>query len=164
VHSGLDDAQGLDLVPLYEERYVLLPPADMLPAGTFTLGWPDAAQLPLALLTPDMLVRQIIDAAFADHAITVSPQVETDSVASLLAQVATGDWACIVPHTWLWTTLTAGGIRMVELDPILTAQIAVATNAAGPGSPVVRGFIASAQQLSLEEFFNQRLPGDGHRR
>ena len=103
---------------LYEERYVLLSSSDMLPSGASTLAWPDAAQLPLALLTAEMRDRQIIDQAFADHGITVAPQVETDSVASLLAQVATGNWACIVPHTWLWTSPLEGDIRAVEMvDP-----------------------------------------------
>jgi DNA-binding transcriptional LysR family regulator len=165
VHSLPEDAHDVDLVPLYEERYVLLAPVDMLPAGTSTLRWPDAAQLPLALLMPDMRVRQVIDSAFRGHAITVSPQVETDSVASLLAQVATGDWACIIPHTWLWTSLMAGDLRVVELvDPALKAQIAVATNSAGPGSPVARALSSCAQKLALNELFDARLLGITGRR
>ena len=81
-----------------------------------------------------MRYRQMIDAAFAEHAITVTPQVETDSVASLLAQVAAGNWACIVPHTWLWTSPLGAEIRAVEMvDPALKAQIALATNSTGPG-------------------------------
>jgi DNA-binding transcriptional LysR family regulator len=157
MHAVPEEARDVDLVPLYGERYVLLSPNDMLPANTSTLRWPDAAQLPLALLTPDMRDRQVIDEAFNHHAITVRPQVETDSVASLLAQVATGDWACIVPHTWLWTTLIAGDIRVVELvDPVLKAQIVVATNSSGPGSPVSRAFSACAQKLALDDFFDAR--------
>lgn len=160
VHGLPEEARDVELVPLYEERFVLLAPADMLPAGTSELQWPDAAQLPLALLTPDMSVRQSIDATFADHAIPISPQVETDSVASLLAQVATGDWACIIPHTWLWTSLIAGNVRVVELvDPVLRAQVAVATSSTGPGSPVARAFSSCAQKLSLNEFFDARLVG-----
>ncbi len=112
-----------------------------------------------------MLDRQVIDAGFADHAFTITPQVETDSVASLLAQVATGDWACIVPHTWLWTSLMAGDIRVYELvDPVLKAQISVATSSGEPGSPVARAFSASAQKLGLDEFFDARLLGMTGRR
>ena len=33
---------------------MLIAPSDMLPAATSTVRWPDAAQLPLALLTQDM--------------------------------------------------------------------------------------------------------------
>jgi DNA-binding transcriptional LysR family regulator len=165
VHAAREDTHDVDLVPLYEERYVLLSPADMLPSGAATLAWPEAAQLPLALLTADMRDRQIIDEAFASHDIIVSPQVETDSVASLFAQAATGNWACIVPHTWLWTSPLGADIRAVEMvDPVLKAEIALATNSAGPGSPVARALTASAQQLALNEFFNTQLLGITHRR
>jgi DNA-binding transcriptional LysR family regulator len=165
VQAAPEDVHDVNLVPLYEERYVLLSSADMLPSGASTLAWPDAAQLPLALLTPDMRDRQIIDQAFAGHGIAVTPQVETDSVASLLAQVATGNWACIVPHTWLWTSPLGAEIRAVEMvDPVLKAGIALATNSAGPGSPVARALSASAQGLALDEFFEAQLFGITHRR
>ena len=165
VHATADDAHEVDLVPLYEERYVLLSSSDMLASGASTLAWPDAAQLPLALLTSEMRDRQIIDEAFAEHGITVTPQVETDSVASLLAQVATGNWACIVPHTWLWTSPLKGDIRAVEMvDPVLKAQIVLATNSAGPGSPIARALTTSAHELKLNEFFDAQLLGITHRR
>jgi DNA-binding transcriptional LysR family regulator len=117
------------------------------------------------LLTADMRDRQIIDEAFAGHAITVTPQVETDSVASLFAQAATGNWACIVPHTWLWTSPLGAEIRAVEMvDPVLKAEIALATNSAGPGSPIARALSSAAQQLALNEFFDAQLLGITHRR
>jgi DNA-binding transcriptional LysR family regulator len=158
VHTAPDEVHDMNVVPLYEEHYVLLSSADMLPSGASTLTWPEAAQLPLALLTAEMRDRQIIDQAFAGHAITATPQVETDSVASLLAQVATGNWACIVPHTWLWTSPLGAEIHAVELvDPVVKAEIALATNSAGPGSPIARALCASAQQLALNEFFDAQL-------
>jgi DNA-binding transcriptional LysR family regulator len=165
VHATPEDTPEVDLVPLYEERYVLLSPADMLPPGATTLTWPEAAQLPLALLTADMRDRQIIDQAFASHAIAITPQVETDSVASLFAQVATGNSACIVPHTWLWTIPMGGEVRVVQMvDPPLTAEIGLATNSAGPGTPAARALTAAAQQLSLKEFFDAQLVGITRRR
>jgi DNA-binding transcriptional LysR family regulator len=165
VHTAPGDAHDINLVPLYEEHYVLLSSADMLPSGASTLTWPEAAQLPLALLTAEMRDRQIIDKTFAEHSISVTPQVETDSVASLLAQVATGNWACIVPHTWLWTSPLGAEIRAVEMvDPVVKAEIALATNAAGPGSPIARALTASAHQLALNEFFDAQLLGITRRR
>jgi DNA-binding transcriptional LysR family regulator len=165
VHAVLDDAHDLNLVPLYEERYVLLAPADMLPSGATTLTWPEAARLPLALLTSDMRDRQIIDKAFADQSISVTPQVETDSVASLFAQVAAGNWACIVPHTWLWNSSLAAEVRAVEMvDPVMKADIALATNSAGPGSPIARALAESAGELALNQFFDAQLLGVTHRR
>jgi DNA-binding transcriptional LysR family regulator len=165
VHTAPDDGPDVNLVPLYEEHYVLLSSADMLPSGASTMTWPEAAQLPLALLTADMRDRQIIDEAFAGHQITVTPQVETDSVASLLAQVATGNWACIVPHTWLWTSRLGAEIQAVEMvDPALNAEIALATNSSGPGSPIARALTACARQLALNDFFDAQLLGITRRR
>ncbi|CQD03534.1 OxyS_1 [Mycobacterium lentiflavum] len=167
VHTGPDlgDDPDVNLTPLYEERYVLLSPAEMLPAGISTLTWPEAAQLPMALLTADMRSRRMIDEAFARHGITVDPQVETDSVASLFAQAATGDWACIVPHSWLWASRLDADIRAVGLvEPVLKAQIALATSAHGPGSPIARAITASARQLALNEFFDTKLRTITHRR
>lgn len=153
-----EESQRLDVMPLYDERCMLVAAEAMLAAGASTLRWTDAATLPLLLLSPDMRARQVIDEAFADHNLTANPHVETDSVATLLAQVTAGNWACIVSHTWLSTTVLVGDIRAVELvDPILTTRIAVATNPTGPASPVAQAFVASAQQLKLHEFFDQRL-------
>lgn len=165
MHTARDEAHDVEVTPLYNERYVLLSSADMLPSGASTLTWPDAAQLPLALLTPDMQNRRMIDEAFAGHAITITPQVETDSVASLFAQVATGNWACIVPHTWLWASRANADIRVVEMvDPVLNSEVVLATNSAGPGSPIARALTASAERLALNEFFDAQLVDLTHRR
>lgn len=158
MHAMPDEVYDVNLVQLYQERYVLLAPADMVGAGTGTMTWAEAAQLPLALLTTDMRDRQIIDRAFADQSITVNPQVETDSVASLFAQAAAGNWASIVPHTWLWTSPLARDIRAVEMvDPVLKADVALATNSTGPGSPIARALATSAAQLALDDFFEVQL-------
>jgi DNA-binding transcriptional LysR family regulator len=165
VHTAPGEAHDVDVTPLYEERYVLLASAEMLPSGVSTLTWPDAAQLPLALLTADMRSRGMIDEAFARHAITIAAQVETDSVASLFALVATGNWACIVPHTWLWASQLNADIRAVEMvEPVLKAQIALVTSSVGPGSPIARALTASAQQLALTAFFDSQLLAITHRR
>jgi DNA-binding transcriptional LysR family regulator len=153
-----EHSRDLDLVPMCEERYVLLAPANILTGDPSTLRWPEVAELPLVLLTPDMQARQVIDAAFAEHGIVVKPQVETDSVASLFVHVATGDWASIIPHTWLWTTLTVGDLRAVELvDPTASAEIAVITGTKDSVSPLAREFVECAEKLALNDFFDQRM-------
>ena len=50
------------------------------------------------------------------------------------------------------------------VDPVLRAEIALATNSAGPGSPVARALAASARQLALNEFFDAKLLGVTNRR
>ena len=157
-HFAPEDRAGLQVVPLYEERYIVLASSDQLMPEANTMCWADAAQLPLALLTPDMRIRQVIDNAFKQSGVTVTPQVETDSVASLYAHVGVGAWASIVPHTWLRAMPVVGTIRAVRLvGPDASAQISVAIHAATPGSVVARALVTVAHGLALDEFFDQPL-------
>jgi hypothetical protein len=50
------------------------------------------------------------------------------------------------------------------VEPELKAEIALATNASGPGSPVARALTACAQELALGEFFDAQLLGITRRR
>jgi DNA-binding transcriptional LysR family regulator len=160
-HFALDDREGLHVVPLYEERYMVLASSDQLVPSTDTMTWTEAAQLPLALLTPDMRIRQAIDEAFAENGVAVNPQVETDSVASLYAHVGVGEWASIVPHTWLRAMPVIGRMRAVRLvDPDARVQVSVAIHATTPGSVAARAFVQVATGLSLAEFFDQPLPSE----
>jgi DNA-binding transcriptional LysR family regulator len=160
-HFAPEDRTGLHVVPLYEERYIVLAPGDqLLPDGNM-MSWAQAARLPLALLTPDMRIRQVIDDAFEQSGVTVSPQMETDSVASLYAQVGAGAWASIVPHTWLRAMPVVGSTRAVRLvGPDARAQVSVAMNAATPGSVVARAFVTATHGLALDEFFDQPLSSE----
>jgi DNA-binding transcriptional LysR family regulator len=153
------DQEGLQVVPLYEERYTLLVSGDQLTSQASVMTWAEAAQLPLALLTPDMRIRQIIDSVFAAQGFVVTPQVETDSIASLYAHVGVGDWASIVPHTWLRAMPVVGRTRALRLvEPAAGAQVSVAIHAATPGSVAARAFVNAATGLSLDDFFDQPLP------
>jgi DNA-binding transcriptional LysR family regulator len=153
-HFGPDDKSGLEVVPLYEEQYVLLVSGEQLVPTVKTITWAEAAQLPLALLTPDMRFRQFIDKAFASSGAVASPQVETDSVASLYAHVATGAWASVVPHTWLRAMPVTGAARAIRLvEPDTRAQISMAIHAATPGSVAARAFLNVAVGTPLNDLF-----------
>jgi DNA-binding transcriptional LysR family regulator len=54
----VEDGAGLHVVPFYEERYVVVASNNLLLSSDSAMRWVDAAQLPLALLTPDMRIRQ----------------------------------------------------------------------------------------------------------
>ena len=160
-HFAPEDRAGLCVVPLYKERYVLLASDDRLLPRDPVTTWAQAAQLPLALLTPDMRIRQVIDRAFAHSGVAVSPLVQSESVASLYSLVATGEWATIVPHTWLQAMRVIATVRAVPLvNPTATADISVAMTAAKPGSVAAHAFVAAAKRLSLTDFFNNTLTRD----
>ena len=159
-HFGPADREGVQVLPLYTERYLLLA-SDQLVNQAAPMTWAEAARLPLALLTPDMSVRQVIDRVFAGGGVAVSSQLETDSVASLYAHVGLGGCASIIPHTWLRAMPAGEGMRAVRLvAPDVRVQVSVAIHAATPGSFVAREFANAATGLSLEEFFDQSLPSE----
>jgi DNA-binding transcriptional LysR family regulator len=157
-HFGPDDQSGLEVMPLYKEQYVLLVSGEQLVPLVRAITWAEAAQLPLALLTPDMRFRQFIDKAFASSGSVATPQIETDSVASLYAHVATGAWASVVPHTWLRAMPVTGAARAIRLvEPDTTAQISMAIHAGAPGSVAARAFLNVAAATPFNDFFE--LPG-----
>jgi len=159
-HFDPADTEGLEVVPLYEEQYVLLVAGDQLAPGIRAIPWTEAARLPLALLSPDMRFRQFIDGAFRSRGIVAAPQVETDSVASLYAHVATGAWASIVPHTWLRAIPDTDGTRSVRLtEPDATAQISVAIRAGTPASIAALSFLKVAADLLLDQVFEPAVAG-----
>lgn len=154
--DGSDAA--LRTVVLYEERYVVVGPNDRVLPRTQAMRWAEAAQLPLALLTPDKRIRQVIDKACADGGIELTPRVETDSVASLYALVGAGDCATIVPHTWLNALPVVSTARVVPLiEPDVRAPISVAINATSPGSIAARAFVAAAKELGLDKPFDRTM-------
>ncbi len=97
-----DDAlRRFDTMPLYRERYVLLARAGALRGQPATLGWSEAAALPLCLLTDNMQNRRIVDDAFHRAGVAARPRVETDSVIALYSHVRHAGLFSIVPHSLL---------------------------------------------------------------
>jgi len=151
-----DDASGLNVVRLYEERYVVVASDDRLLPRDPAVSWTDIAQLPLALLTPDMRIRQVIDKAFAECGIELNPHIETDSVASLYALVGAGSCVTIVPQTWLHALPVIGTTRIARLiNPDVRAQISVAINSTTPGSMAARAFVSAAKGLAFNDFLDR---------
>ncbi|BBY56305.1 LysR family transcriptional regulator [Mycobacterium koreense] len=146
IYPDAQDTSALRLTPLYTERHVLIAAAGLLDGQPAQLGWPEVPGLPLCLLTAGMRGRRLVDAALAARGLTVTPQVETDSIATLLAHVRTGRWASIIPHTWLTVLDRPGRIQAVRLEPAVTATVVVATAANEPGSVLARAFRAVAAE------------------
>ena len=147
------DLDGLEARPLYEERYVLIATTHLLPEPSAALSWKQAAELPLALLSSAMRSREILDEAFAQNGLTVEPQLETDSFASLFAAVRTGQWASVVPHSRLQALLSPSSFNSIPLvEPAITAPVTVAINAARPGSAIARSFMTAASSLAAADW------------
>jgi DNA-binding transcriptional LysR family regulator len=155
------DTAGLQVTPLYTERQVLVAMPGLLPGPDRSISWPDVFQLPLCLLNQGMRGRQALDEALSGYGLSVTPQVETDSVAALYAQVSTGRWASVVPYPWTRTVRPPAGTRILALhEPEIRSRIVLATVAAEPGSVLVRALLETARRLHLSELFAQDEAND----
>lgn len=146
------------VVPLYLEKYVLLTAAGDETAAT-SATWAAAAALPLCLLDPSMQGRRRLDDVFAEVGVMPSPRLETDSVASLFAQVKTGSWATIVPSAWLHVFGVPAGMRAMPLtEPERAVPVGLVTLAREPASVMARALAAVTQVTDLT--FLEHLPPD----
>jgi DNA-binding transcriptional LysR family regulator len=81
-------------LPLYRETYCLIDRSAAEAVG----DWSEAASRPLCLLTPDMQNRRIVTRHLLEAGADALPRVESTSMLAILAHVATGDWAAILPR------------------------------------------------------------------
>jgi DNA-binding transcriptional LysR family regulator len=103
-------------VPLYREQYRLVCHAGHPFATRTRVGWGELAGVPLALLTPDMQNRRIIDRAFQEAGAAPVASVESDSMSALLAHLGTGQWAGILPAHWLDSPALGPGFHGLVLE------------------------------------------------
>lgn len=159
-HSSVA-AHDFKFVPLYRERYVLLTqrPAPAPDSGPTDISWEEAARYPLCLLHPMMQGRQVLDAVFEEVGVSVTPRVETDSIASLFAQVRAGQWASIVPHAWLHVFGVPAGMHTVALvSPVRTERIGLVLPAREPVSVIGQALIDVVGRAGVAAAL-ERLPG-----
>jgi DNA-binding transcriptional LysR family regulator len=149
---------GFRMARLYLEKYVLLTSADAAP-GASHATWASAAELPLCLLDPVMQGRRRLDDAFTEAGVTPSPRVETDSVASLFAQVRTGSWATVVPTAWLHIFGVPDGMYAAPLtEPERAVPLGLVTLAREPASAMARALVAVNDVTDLT--FLEHVPGE----
>jgi DNA-binding transcriptional LysR family regulator len=119
----LDGAQ-LSAWPQYTEHYFLLrrakaPHGEELRIGA-RMGWKEAAALPLALLTPGMHNRTIIDNAFAAAGVPVEPALETNSILALALSVQAGEVCTVMPGALVGAVR---GYRELEALPLVEPEV-----------------------------------------
>lgn len=100
VFLPVEDEQ-LDSIALYTESLCLLVPAGHPLAAKQHVELEQLKQLPLALLPPKFLVRQIIDRATREQGFMVSPILEMTTLDSLLELVKQNVALTILPETYL---------------------------------------------------------------
>ncbi|MET8857668.1 LysR family transcriptional regulator [Streptomyces sp. NPDC004579] len=144
--------------PLYEERYMLLTPADGPLAASDTVRWAQAAALPLCLLSPRMRNRRIIDECFAADGATATPAIETDSVAGLYAHLPGGRWSSVISHAWLHMFGVPEGMRVVPLTgPAQGPRVGLVVARSEPESVLAGALVAVAREAGVREALDTLL-------
>jgi len=144
--------QGVQLAawPQYTEHYFLLRRAAQPHAGGLHIGdrirWKDAAELPLALLTPEMHNRTVIDSAFVTAGAPVKPALETNSILTLALSVVAGGVCSVMPGALVGAVR---GYRELEALPLYSPEvrtpIGFMTQASSRPSRALEAAIALAQ-------------------
>ncbi|MGL4242371.1 MAG: LysR family transcriptional regulator [Beijerinckiaceae bacterium] len=138
-----------EMTALPSESYVLARPAALgqgWPEGG--VAWADAAAMPLALLTPDMQNRQIVDAAF--RAANARPEVaiESDTLTALMGAVRQGAAAAILPVAQAGMLAAEGDVSLHPLiDPEVRRDIGLYALKREPQLPAVRAAFDCAAAL-----------------
>jgi len=142
---------AVQLTPQYEEHHHLLwrgaddgaPQQPVGAAGGRTsgarsavltfgspIGWAQAVERPLCLLTPEMHHRALLERVFAGLGLQVRPVLETDSVLALVVAVQAGPLAAVMPGALVATVAPEPGLHVSPLtQPDLRTPIAFMTSA-----------------------------------
>lgn len=95
---------ALQTVPQYTEHYFLVRKAEQPPARKgqgmrfgAPMSWQEATGLPLCLMTAEMHNRAIVDGAFAQAGVKVTPVLETNSLLTLALSTVGGTVCAVMP-------------------------------------------------------------------
>ncbi|MBP5857517.1 LysR family transcriptional regulator [Marivibrio halodurans] len=144
--------------PLYKERFRLFVRADHPLAERESVTWTEAAAHPLALLTPDMQNRRIVDGIFARLNCPPAPEIESNSVVTLYSHIRIHGIASILPEHFLLVLDKAQSIRTVRLvEPTVEHDIGLVAYDRDPPPPVTASLFEVARTFELPAPFAERL-------
>lgn len=114
------------------------------------ITWAEAATRRVALLTPDMHFRALVDKAFADAGAAPRPALETNSVLALLMAVqpgSAGALAAVLPGALVSVARSHPGLVARPLHaPLLHTPVGFLTTAAGRPTLALQAALAVAQR------------------
>lgn len=136
-------------IPLFRERYCLVCAEGTEFAERAEVTWEEAAGLPLCLLTPDMQNRRIINQSFQDVAKAVGGAIESNSTVVLMAHVAAGGWATILPREMAEFLGAGKPVRIVPLtEPRRSVTVGLVAPHREPLTPVLEALMAEAREVA----------------
>lgn len=140
-------------VPLYHERYKLVVHKNHRFADRATVSWHEAAGERLCLLSQDMQNRRIIDGLTTSIGLAVHPIVVSNSFLAVCAHLTQGDWASIIPHSFL-RLLRHPDLAAIDLvDPVHREAVGLVISEREPRSPMASALLNAALDTDIEMAF-----------
>lgn len=138
----------VETAELYDESYILVCPSASPFARRESVGWSELDGQPLALLTPDMQNRRIINQLFAEHGVTPATCIESTSIIALVSSVASGHCLTVLPRDV--ADFLSGGkdLALVALDGAAPRQkVGLILPHRDPRAPLGAALLAAARRL-----------------
>lgn len=139
----------VDIAELYDESYILVCAQNSPHAKKTKMAWSDLEGQTLALLTPDMQNRRIINQFFAESGVTPKTCIESNSIIALVASVAAGHCMTVLPSDV--ASFLSGGkdLALVPLEGAKRPQkVGLILPHCDPRTPVLSALLAEAQRLT----------------
>lgn len=141
----------VDTAELYKENYILVCARSSPFAAKGRVPWAALEDAPLALLTPDMQNRRIVNQLFAENGVTPRTCIESNSIIALVASVASGRCVAMLP-TDIAEFLVGG--KDISLVPMQGAgrphAVGLVLPLRDPRTPVLTALLAEARALSAD--------------
>lgn len=148
----LDHAEHTSLRPyvLYNETYHLLAPRAHPVAAQSSVTWREVADLPLCLLSPDMLNRVLLESIFQSAGVSPKTVIDTDCAMLLCSHVRSGEWFTIVPHSFFYVIDGWGGTKALPIvEPEATNTMGLLVAERSPMPPLINAFVEVLQTLDV---------------
>jgi DNA-binding transcriptional LysR family regulator len=148
-------------LPIYTEQLSLLVPDRPEFRKRKTIGWREAAQLPLAMLRPSMHERRFVDRVFNSIGCSPEARVESESILHLMFQVQFTDLCTIIPSHFAHAPGLHQGTRALPLvDPVVSQEVGLFWAEGEIVLPMANAFVSVVQELNKSGNLRKRLAGD----
>ena len=143
--------ENVTRLPLYRERYVFAAHRDHPLAGRGQVSWREAAEQRLCLLGEEMQNRRIIDKLAASIGIAITPEIRSNSFLAVYSHLRHGEWASILPHTFLYLLGGSPDIAVLDLvEPAHDQQIGLVLSDRDPLSPMASALGGSLKGVAFD--------------
>jgi len=138
---------------LGQERLVLVCAKTSPFACRTEVDWGELNGQKLALMTPDMQNRRIINQAFMRAGIAPEAQIESNSILALIANVAAGEWITVLPDDIARFLAEGKGLSLVPMSGTEGREshtVGLVVPQRAPHTPVIEALLAEARRMRAE--------------